>query len=170
MGWCVVSGTNKNVEAIEKLFIAKAAVEKAKQMLLVAEEEVEKVAKELSEAKFAGTSVGIDETADFSWANMSGVDFYAADFSGAIMASVNMRGAHLYQADFYGANLAFAKFGDSNMAWAFLAGANLTSANLENANLSHAYLAGADLTGACLTGAILTNVKWPDGLKLVRDE
>ena len=73
-----------------------------------------------------------------NWANLSGVNFLAADLTGAELRGANLTGAKL--------------------VGAVLAKANLSEANLATADLRRADLAGTVLSRANLTDADLTDV------------
>ncbi len=93
--------------------------------------------------------------ADFSSANLSGIDLYRcflhhANFNDAILIDADLLAAELCSAHLIGANLSGA-----NLAYTQLAGVDLSKANLSGANLSGAYLKGANLFGADLSSATL---------------
>ena len=88
--------------------------------------------------------------ADFSCAQLVGVNLAASQLSNARFYQVNFANAHLEGADLSRANLRNTNFESAN-----LQGANLQAADLTNANLANANLQGADLRRAKLSQANL---------------
>lgn len=111
------------------------------------------------------------QIADFSYADLSGVDFSRSALEdhydqgvrlGKLNLNVdlvrevmNMIRGDLGESNFTGANLCGANFDRTNLYGAVLAGANLTGANLTDTNFGIGSLAYAELVGANLTGARL---------------
>jgi len=78
-----------------------------------------------------------------------------ADFSKANLEGINLKSANLMMANLEGANLSFAKLKGVNLSYANLMHTKLTYANLKDANLEKANLYDANLEGANLTSAFL---------------
>ena len=72
-----------------------------------------------------------------------GCSFIAADFSGANLRGINLEGCDLHDAVFRGANLEGA-----HLIGADLTGVNFSGANLKLANFDGAVLKGTDFSGA----------------------
>jgi len=81
-----------------------------------------------------------------------------ADFSKANLEGINLKNANLMMANLEGANLSFAKLKGVNLSCANLMHTKLTYANLKDANLEKANLYDANLEGANLTNANLEYV------------
>lgn len=96
---------------------------------------------------------------DLSYAELSGLNLYWADLSGADLGSANLSGTELFLANLSGADLSGANLKRTNLTKANLSGANLTGANLSGANLSQSKLINANLTGAILDKA---DLEWAD--------
>lgn len=102
------------------------------------------------------------ETADFSGADLSGVNFSGADLSGANLSGANLSGANLSGVDFSGAdlistNLSGADLSGAKLRYANLSGAELRYANLSGAELKYTNLSDADLNGTLLRYANLSD-------------
>lgn len=118
---------------------------------------------------------------DFSFQNMSGLNFQNANLSGgnfyrsqlaktnfqaadlsdaylgqAILKQANLRDANLHEASFNYADLSGADLRGADLSCAYLFNANLKGANLSGANLSNANCKGANLCDANLSNATIT--------------
>lgn len=123
----------------------------------------------------------LEGDSDGERADLSHVNLFRSDLSGASLFRANLVRANLFQVNLADADLAGADLCASDLTAANLTGANLTGANLfradlalvnatganlsgsllGGANLGKAFLAGADLTGADLTD---TNLSCSRGL------
>ena len=92
--------------------------------------------------------------ADFTGANLIGVNFKNYDLRGAIFCNCD-----LTRANFVAADLTCACFDFANLSYANFERANLKASSLRQANLSYADFACADLTGAYLVDANLHKAK-----------
>jgi uncharacterized protein YjbI with pentapeptide repeats len=105
---------------------------------------------DLSQAKLRD---GRFTRADFSNANLSGIDGRRAKFIDAVARKTSFEGARLSGADFTNADLAEANFKNADLYRAQFQGANLRGVNLTGAKIESADMADADLSGA----------RWIDG-------
>lgn len=97
--------------------------------------------------------------ADFTGANLIGVNFKNYDLRGATFCYCD-----LTRVNFIAADLMCASFDFANLKYANFRRANLKASSLRQANLSNADLTCADLTGAYLVGADLYKAKIVDSL------
>jgi len=99
-----------------------------------------------------GLEKGIELHRKWRLGEVGGVRFdgRGADFSGANLEGVNFREANLEGVNFSGANLGGAYFKEAN-----LEGVNFREANLEGAYFKESDLRGADFRGADFKGAFL---------------
>lgn len=98
--------------------------------------------------KALGSCIGCDlSNANYSGADLSGVDLWRANVSGANFRGADLSGVDLWNADLRGANFS---------------GADLSYADLRLTNLRNTNLSGANLTGANLYGAFfcITETPW----------
>ena len=98
--------------------------------------------------------------ADFSYANLSGVNLAELDLTSVNFSYANLTNAYLFGTKFPLANLSFANLDGANLTYANLTYASLPNANLTGANLTYATLfynnlVGANFSKANLTGANL---------------
>jgi len=93
--------------------------------------------------------------ANFSYMDLSGVDFSDRNLTRSNLSNANLECANLTGANMNGANLKFANLIGANFTGANLTSTNLKRANLISANLYCAILFEANLECANLTGANL---------------
>ena len=95
-------------------------------------------------------------------ANDSGANFSHADLSGLNLANANFSGA-----TFYMANLSNDNLSGVNFSYVGMQSANLTNSTLTNANLSQAMMYGDTLTGVVSSGIVGQPASLPTGWSLV---
>ena len=103
------------------------------------------------------TSETLGETVANCGASPKGCNLQGADFTNADLAGLDLSGANLQKAVFDGANLAGTNLSGSNMQSDSFVGADLTGANLSGANLQKSDFTNAILVGANLQGANMQN-------------
>ena len=91
------------------------------------------------------------------WLDGEGREGRRADFSNADLHGVNLRRADLQGADLRGANLRGVDLRNANLRSSEMWNADLRGANLQHADLQYADLHGVKLRGADLQGADLRN-------------
>ncbi|EKO38579.1 MAG: putative low-complexity protein [Solidesulfovibrio magneticus str. Maddingley MBC34] len=99
-------------------------------------------------------------TEDIAAGRLAGINLAKSNFAGAILAKANLTCSNFSEANFSRANLAEANFSGANLTKANmphtnLYKTNLGGANLYNADLSYAQFNTTDMDGATLTNAIL---------------
>jgi Pentapeptide repeats (8 copies) len=94
------------------------------------------------------------------------LDLTGAVLTGAVLTGAVLTGADLRAAMLGGAYLTGAVLGRAVLADAVLGCANLIRAYLTGAVLDRADLSGAVLSGADLDDPILTDARWPEGVRV----
>jgi len=105
-----------------------------------------------------------EETPDFSWANLPGMDlrnynFENANLKLAFCKKCNFTDANFQNSNLYGANLELTNCTNSNFSGANLEGALIKNAILKNSNLSNCNFRLANLEGSIFEGADLSGSK-----------
>ena len=100
--------------------------------------------------------------ADFSYANLHGVDFSRLDLSDA-----NFAGATLIETDFHKADLSNANFNHADLSNADLSEANLSGANLRRAIFTDADLRKVNLHRTKILKAFLRGAFLPDEIYMI---
>lgn len=93
--------------------------------------------------------------ANFTGANLAGINLSNADLSGANLTGTNLGSANLTDCKLYNSNLTGVNFTDANLTRANFLATNMQYVNLRNANLNQALLQEANLNYAILNGANL---------------
>lgn len=93
------------------------------------------------------------QQAQLTGATLTGAELTASRFEGAEMTQTNLSYANLSQSGFAGATLVAADISEANLTQADFNHSNLQQANLAGSDLAGADLSGADLSGANLSGA-----------------
>lgn len=124
---------------------------------------------QLPKAELRGMNLNF---ADFTEANLAGVDlresilekasFQGANLQNAFLSRGQFRRANFEQAILKGAHLTQAMFKDAKLSKADLERSHLNQADLTRANLNQANLKGAFLVGACLNKAQLREANLSD--------
>ncbi len=102
------------------------------------------------------------DTANLSWADLSGANLSWADLSGANLTRAELSGANLSGAKLSGAKLSGANLSGARLSGADLFLADLTRADLTRANLHSAGLSRADLSWANLSRTDLSWAKFTE--------
>ena len=98
---------------------------------------------------------------DLTGADLSRLNLFMADLTGADLSGADLSRATLYEANLFAADLTGA-----DLSGAYMPKVNLNTANLSGTNLTRAYLPEADLLGANLNGADLSEANLKDVINI----
>jgi uncharacterized protein YjbI with pentapeptide repeats len=104
----------------------------------------------------AGMVFVVGPEADFTGADLRGIDLSYSDMAGAKFSGADLAFANLSYSDFTAANFSPSEYAPVALDWAVMIGSNFEFADLTRASMVEAEASGANFFYACFEGANLS--------------